>query len=69
MAPEFASAAALAQGEFLFAKVNTDALTEVAASFRIKGIPAFALLRQGLPPALTSGAQPASQLLAWLRSR
>jgi thioredoxin-like negative regulator of GroEL len=69
MAPEFAKAAAMAKGEFLFAKINTDSLPDVASDFHLKGIPAFALLRKGLPPTLASGAQPASQLLAWLRSQ
>jgi thioredoxin 2 len=69
MAPEFAKAAAMAKGEFLFAKINTDSLPDVASDFNLKGIPAVALLRQGHPPPLSTRAQPASQLLAWLRSQ
>ena len=41
----------------------------LVSDYNLKGIPAFALLRKGLPPTLSSGAQPASQLLAWLRSQ
>jgi thioredoxin 2 len=67
MAPEFAKAAAQAAGEALFVKVNTDEQQEIAAQFRIQGIPAFALIRNGRPVAETSGFQPAARLLAWMR--
>jgi thioredoxin len=67
MAPEFAKAAALAAGEAVFVKVNTDEQPEIAVQFRIQGIPAFALIRQGRLAAQTSGFQPAAQLIQWLR--
>ena len=67
MAPEFAKAAAQASGEALFVKVNTDEQPEIAGQFRIQGIPAFALIRQGRLVAQASGFQPASQLIQWLR--
>ncbi len=68
MAPEFAKAAAQAAGQAVFVKVNTDAQPEIAGQFRIQGIPAFALLRQGRLVAQTSGFQPAARLLDWMRS-
>lgn len=67
MAPEFAKAAALAAGEAIFSKVNTDEQQQIAAQFRIQGIPAFALMRNGKVIAQTSGFQPAARLLAWMR--
>ena len=67
MAPEFAKAAAQAAGEALFVKVNTDEQPQIAGQFRIQGIPAFALIRDGKLSALTSGFQPAARLLAWMR--
>lgn len=67
MAPEFAKAAVQAAGEAVFVKVDTDAQPEIAAQFRIQGIPAFALLRGGRVAAQTSGFQPAARLLDWLR--
>lgn len=67
MAPEFAKAAAQAAGEALFVKVNTDEQQQIAGQFRIQGIPAFALIRDGKVTAQTSGFQPAARLLAWLR--
>jgi thioredoxin 2 len=67
MAPEFAKAAAQAAGEAIFIKVNTDEQQQIASQFRIQGIPAFALIRDGKVTAQTSGFQPAARLLAWMR--
>jgi len=67
MAPEFAKAAAQAAGEALFVKVNTDEQPQIAGQFRIQGIPAFALIRDGKVTAQTSGFQPSPRLLSWLR--
>lgn len=67
MAPEFAKAAAQSAGDLLFVKVNTDEQQDIAAQFRIQGIPAFALLKQGRLVAKTAGFQPASQLLDWVK--
>jgi thioredoxin 2 len=67
MAPEFAKAAAQAAGDAIFVKVNTDEQQEIAAQFRIQGIPAFALIRSGKVTAQTSGFQPAARLLEWMR--
>lgn len=67
MAPEFAKAATQAAGEAVFVKVNTDEQQQIAAQFRIQGIPAFALLKNGQVTAQTSGFQPAARLLAWMR--
>jgi thioredoxin 2 len=68
MAPEFAAAARMAAGEMLFVKVNTDEQPELAAPFRIQGIPAFVVLRGGRVAGQASGARSAAQLLAWVRS-
>lgn len=67
MAPEFAKAAAQAAGEALFVKVNTDEQPQIAGQFRIQGIPAFALLKNGKLVSQTSGFQPAARLLTWVR--
>lgn len=67
MAPEFAKAAAQSGGKAILVKVNTDEQQEIASQFRIQGIPAFALMRNGKVTAQTSGFQPAAQLLAWMR--
>lgn len=67
MAPEFAKAASQAAGEVVFVKVNTDEQQKIASQFRIQGIPAFALMKNGKVTAQTSGFQPATRLLAWIR--
>ena len=65
MAPEFAKAAAQAAGSAILIKVNTDEQQQIASQFRIQGIPAFILFKNGREAARTSGFQPASQLLRW----
>ena len=67
MAPEFAKAAALASGEAVFAKVNTEELPAIASQFRVQGIPSFVRLHAGKLTGQTSGFQQASRLLEWLR--
>ncbi len=67
MAPEFGKAAKLAMGEAIFVKINTEELGSVAEQFRIRGIPAFALLKNGKLIKQTTGSQMAAQLLAWMR--
>lgn len=69
MAPEFAKAAARAAGTAILVKVNTDERQDIASQFRVQGIPAFALIKNGKLVAQTSGFQPADRLLAWMRSQ
>jgi thioredoxin 2 len=52
----------------VLAKVDTEALQEVAGRLRIQGIPAFILFRNGQEVARTSGSQSAGQLLGWARA-
>ncbi len=68
MAPEFAKAAAKAAGSAILVKVNTDERQDIASQFRVQGIPAFALIKEGRLVAQTSGFQPADRLLAWMQS-
>lgn len=68
MAPEFAKAAAKAAGTAILVKVNTDERQDIASQFRVQGIPAFALIKNGKVAAQTSGFQPADRLLAWMRN-
>ena len=67
MAPEFAKAAAQTAGEAVFVKVNTDEQQQIAGQFRVQGIPAFVLIKNGKLAAQTSGFQAAARLLAWVR--
>lgn len=69
MAPEFAKAAAKAAGAAILVKVNTDERQDIAGQFRVQGIPAFALIKDGRLVSQTTGFQPAERLLAWMRSQ
>jgi thioredoxin 2 len=69
MAPEFAKAAAKAAGTAILVKVNTDERQDIAGQFRVQGIPAFALIKNGKLVSQTTGFQPAERLLAWMRSQ
>lgn len=68
MAPEFAKAATQTDGAVVLAKVDTERLPDVAARYRIQGIPAFLLFKGGREAARTAGFQPAPKLLEWAAS-
>ncbi|MBX3733282.1 MAG: thioredoxin [Verrucomicrobiae bacterium] len=67
VAPEVERLAERAAGEAIVAKVNTEALPEVARRFGIQSIPTFAVFRGGSEVARTSGAIPAPRLHEFLR--
>jgi thioredoxin-like negative regulator of GroEL len=54
--------AKLREGKLVVAKVNTDELTDVAARYRISGIPTFILFEKGREARRASGAMPASAI-------
>ena len=64
-APEVAKLAALASGELLVGKVNTEEQPEIASAMRIRSIPTFAVFAAGREVERTSGAMPAAQLRAF----
>ena len=69
VAPEVAKLAALASGELLVAKVNTEEQQEIGSSMNIRSIPTFAVFAGGLERDRMSGAMSASDLRAFsLRS-
>ena len=65
VAPEVAKLAALAAGELLVVKVNTEAQPGIGASMGIRSIPTFAVFTAGREVERTSGAMPAAQLRAF----
>src|SRR5262245_33288791 len=67
VAPELDKVARAAAGEFLVVKVNTEALPEIAARYRIASIPTMAVLSGGRELTRTSGARPAPDVLAFVR--
>ena len=62
VAPELESVAAERAGQVIVAKVDTDALPDVAARFDIRSIPTMILFRDGREAERISGAMPASAI-------
>jgi thioredoxin 2 len=66
VAPELAKVAGLRAGALVVAKVDTEALPEVAARFGIRSIPTMILFRAGSEAQRLSGAMPADAIVAQL---
>jgi len=66
VAPELAKIADRRAGEVIVAKVDTDALPDVAARFGIQSIPTMIVFRNGSEADRLSGAMPASAIEARL---
>ena len=67
VATEIARVAERHRGEWLVAKVDTDALQEVAARLQIQSIPTLAVFRRGAVAGRTAGAMSAPQIEAFVR--
>ena len=65
--PELEKVASAKTGKLIVAKVDTEALPNVAARFGIRSIPTMILFRGGKESARLSGAMPASEITAQLR--
>jgi thioredoxin 2 len=50
------------------AKVNSDTAPESSARFAIRSIPTLILFHEGKERARLSGAVPANELMAWIKS-
>ena len=66
MAPVFAAAARELEPRLRLAKLDTDAVPEVAARYGIRSIPTLILFKDGREAARVSGAVPAGQLRQWI---
>src|SRR5437588_3206413 len=62
VAPELAKLAEQRSGFLVVAKLDTEAVPEVAARFGIQSIPTFVLFRSGREAGRASGAMPAAQI-------
>ena len=69
MAPAFRQAASELAGRVLFAKVETEQQTTLAARYGIRSIPTMVLFRQGQEIARMSGALDSSGIKRWLTSQ
>lgn len=66
VAPELEKVASSRAGSVIVAKVDTEALPDVAARFRIQSIPTMVLFRGGAEATRLSGAMPASAITSRL---
>lgn len=66
VAPELEKVAANTAGKFLIVKVNTEALPELGARYRIRSIPTMAVFAGGRELARISGARPAAAIQAFI---
>lgn len=66
VAPELEKIAKGHAGRLIVAKVDTEALPNVAARFSIRSIPTMILFRGGKEAARLSGAMPASEIVSQL---
>ena len=68
VAPELEKVARAAAGRWLVVKVNTDAVPERGDRFGIRSIPTMAVFTGGRVAGRTSGARPAAEIEAFVRS-
>jgi len=68
MAPEFERAARALAPQVRLAKIDTQSHPDAAIRYGIRGIPAFILFHRGRELARFSGARPAAELEAMVRS-
>ena len=62
VAPEFERLARTTAGRYVIVKVNTDAVSDLAARFKIRSIPTMAVMFNGRELARTAGARPAAEI-------
>lgn len=65
-APELKKVANEKAGEALVLKVNTDEIPSLAAEYKVRGIPAFAVIHKQELKKFQSGLVPAHEMLSWL---
>jgi thioredoxin 2 len=68
MAPQFERAAAEVEPRVRFAKLDTEAASEIAARYGIRSIPTLVVFRRGQEIARQSGAMDSRSLVSWLGS-
>ena len=69
MAPHFATATRDMEPQMRFAKLDTEALPDVAARFNIRGIPTMILFHGGREVARQSGAMDAASIERWIAGK
>lgn len=67
VAPELEKVARKNAGRFLVAKIDTEAVPDLAARFHIQSIPTLAIWKSGQEAARAAGAMPAERIEAFVR--
>ena len=67
-APEVAQAAEQMAGRALVLKVDTERHPDLAARYRVEGIPNFVVLMNGRVIVQQAGVVPATEMIKWLQS-
>lgn len=67
MAPAFAAAARQLEPAVRLAKVDTEAVPEVAGRYAIRSIPLLVILRRGREIARQAGAAPTQAIVEWVK--
>lgn len=65
-APELEKVAKEKRGHALVLKVNTDEIPSLAAEYKVRGIPTFAVIHKQELKKTQSGLVPAHEMLSWL---
>jgi thioredoxin 2 len=68
MAPIFVEAAGQFEPRVRFAKLNTEAVPEIAIRYSIRGIPTVMMFKAGQPVAQQAGAMNLPMLTSWIQS-
>lgn len=68
MAPQFEQAAALVEPAIRLAKLDTEAVPEIAGRYAIRSIPTMILFSGGREVARQSGAMDARSIVSWVRA-
>ncbi len=56
-------------GEIMVVRINVDENPQVAAEFRVQGVPTFVILHKGNERGRTSGALPETDFALWVASK
>jgi thioredoxin 2 len=67
VAPELERTARQLRGEFIVVKINTDAVPDLAARFRISSIPTLAIVYRGREIQRAAGARSSAEITAFAR--
>ena len=68
MGPEFAKAATALEPAVRFVKLNTQDHQNTAVKYKIQGIPAMIIFKNGQPVAHLAGARRADEIKSWIES-